>query len=66
MRQNYGRFRYHLFSVKENQPIQIDEIIRAGSLGHGTAVPGDFDLDLVIYSRGEHTCSTKKTGQPQT
>ena len=29
-------------------------MIKGGSLGHGTAVPGDFDLDLVIYSSGEH------------
>ena len=27
-------------------------IIKAGSLGHGTAVPGEFDLDLVIYTGG--------------
>jgi len=27
--------------------------VKAGSLGHGTAVPGEFDLDLVIYSQGE-------------
>lgn len=47
--------------LQRNQPIKIDNIIRAGSLGHGTAVPGDFDLDLVIYSRGEQELlSTKK------
>ena len=28
------------------------EIVKAGSLGQGTAIPGDYDLDLVIYSRG--------------
>ena len=22
-------------------------------MGHGTAVPGHFDIDLVVYSRGE-------------
>ena len=27
-------------------------IIKGGSLGHGTAVPGEFDLDLVIYTNG--------------
>ena len=32
----------------------MNEVIKAGSLGHGTAVPGDFDLDLVIYSSGIH------------
>lgn len=30
--------------------LTVNEIIKAGSLGHGTAVPGDFDLDLVIYT----------------
>ena len=30
----------------------ISEIIKAGSLGDGTAVPGHYDIDLVIYSRG--------------
>jgi hypothetical protein len=29
----------------------ISEIIKAGSLGQGTAVPGSYDIDLVIYSR---------------
>ncbi len=28
----------------------ISEVIKAGSLGHGTAVPGHYDLDIVIYS----------------
>ena len=28
----------------------VSEVIKAGSLGHGTAVPGHFDLDLVVYS----------------
>ncbi|XP_064392105.1 2'-5'-oligoadenylate synthase 1-like [Halichondria panicea] len=37
--------------LKDQQPITISEVIRAGSLGQGTAVPGDFDLDMVIYSR---------------
>jgi hypothetical protein len=31
----------------------ISDIIEAGSMGHGTAVPGHFDIDLVIYSRGK-------------
>ena len=33
--------------------MNISEIIKGGSLGHGTAVPNNFDLDLVVYSRGE-------------
>ena len=28
----------------------VSEVVKAGSLGHGTAVPGDYDLDLVVYS----------------
>ena len=32
----------------------ISEVIKAGSLGDGTAVPGHYDLDLVIYSRGNN------------
>ena len=38
---------------QDNQPISIGEVIKGGSLGHGTAVPGDFDLDIVIYSPGK-------------
>ena len=30
----------------------ISEVFKAGSLGHGTVVPGNYDIDLVIYSRG--------------
>lgn len=33
----------------------INEIVKAGSMGHGTAVFGDFDVDLVIYSDGNST-----------
>ena len=35
----------------------ISEVIKAGSLGDGTAVPGHYDLDLVIYSRGNNQYS---------
>ena len=28
--------------------------MKGGSLGHGTAVPGDYDLDLVLYSRSNN------------
>ena len=31
----------------------ISDIIKGGSLGHGTAVLGHYDIDLVVYSRGE-------------
>ena len=30
----------------------ISEVLKAGSLGHGTVVPDHYDIDLVIYSRG--------------
>jgi hypothetical protein len=40
--------------------MNVSEIVKGGSLGHGTAVPGKFDLDLVLYSRGEysHMCAS--------
>ena len=52
----------------------MTEIVKGGSLGQGTAIPGSFDLDLVLYSRGtahhsyrqKHTCKacpTKSTHQ---
>ena len=40
-------------NLQRSVGIGVNEIIKAGSLGHGTTVPGDFDLDLVIYSQGE-------------
>ena len=30
----------------------ISDVVKGGSLGHGTAVPGHYDIDLIIYSRG--------------
>ncbi|XP_064392079.1 uncharacterized protein LOC135339747 isoform X1 [Halichondria panicea] len=30
--------------------IRVSEIVKAGSMGHGTIVPGSFDIDLVLYS----------------
>ena len=30
--------------------VTVNEVFEAGSLGQGTAVRGDFDVDLVIYS----------------
>ena len=32
--------------------IRVTEVVKGGSLGQGTAVPGNFDLDLVLYSQG--------------
>ena len=31
----------------------VSEIIKGGSLGHGTVVPQKYDIDLVVYSRGK-------------
>jgi hypothetical protein len=39
--------------LQEDERLQVSEIIKAGSLGSGTAIPGDYDLDLVIYSEGK-------------
>ncbi len=36
--------------------IRVSEIVKAGSMGHGTIVPGSFDIDLVLYSHGKQTC----------
>nr|CAC82934.1 putative (2-5)A-2 synthetase [Suberites domuncula] len=30
--------------------ISVTEVVKAGSMGHGTTVPGNFDIDLVLYS----------------
>ena len=38
---------------KEFSAFKINEIIKGGSLDHGTAVFGDFDVDMVIYSDGK-------------
>ena len=32
--------------------LRVSEVVKGGSLGQGTAVPGEFDLDLIIYSTG--------------
>ena len=31
--------------------LAISEVFKGGSIGKGTTVPGDFDVDLVIYTR---------------
>jgi hypothetical protein len=41
------QFRYQYDSFN------ISEIVEGGSMGHGTTVPNEFDIDLVIYSRGK-------------
>ena len=42
----------HHYQQTHFRDFNISEIHKAGSLGHGTAVPGHYDIDLVIYSRG--------------
>ena len=31
--------------------IAITEVFKGGSMGKGTMIPGDFDVDLIIFSR---------------
>lgn len=40
-----------LMQTQHNVSFNVSEIVKGGSLGHGTAVPGHYDIDLVIYSR---------------
>ena len=40
-------------NLRGSTGISVSEVVKAGSLGHGTAVQGNFDVDLVIYSRGK-------------
>ena len=37
--------------------LTISEVYKGGSIGKGTTVPGDFDVDLVIYTRCELLCT---------
>ena len=30
-------------------------MLKGGSLGHGTTVPGEFDVDLVLLSEGRYS-----------
>ena len=32
--------------------IQVTEVFVGGSVGQGTAVPRQYDVDIVLYSRG--------------
>ena len=50
----YSLFRYTIFLQTNFRGFNISEVIKAGSLGDGTAVPGQYDLDLVVYSRGNN------------
>ena len=33
----------------------VTEVLKGGSLGHGTTVPGEFDVDLVLLSEGRYS-----------
>ena len=35
--------------------IEATEVFKGGSLGHGTTVPGHYDIDLVLYSRSKQS-----------
>ena len=35
---------------KEEIGIAVSEVFKGGSLGHGTQVPQNYDIDLVLYS----------------
>ena len=34
---------------------RVTEVLKGGSLGHGTTVPGEFDVDLVLLSEGRYS-----------
>ena len=40
------------FQYPELSQVTPSEIVVGGSLGHETTVPGKFDVDMVILSRG--------------
>ena len=42
-----------LFGLYFTDTIFRSEICNGGSLGHGTVVPGHYDIDLVLYSTGD-------------
>ena len=44
-----------MFSWQTFREFNVSEIIEGGSLGHGTPVLTNYDIDLVLYSRGKST-----------
>ena len=40
-------------SFRKDVGIVADEMFVGGSVGQGTTVPGNYDLDLVIYSKSK-------------
>ena len=49
-----------MYLQRSFQGFNISEIIKGGSLGHGTGVHGNFDIDLVVYSRGKFSRYPKR------
>ena len=41
-----------VYTLSSSERFKVNKIIKGGSLGHGTAVPGHYDIDLVVYSEG--------------
>ena len=52
---------YWQTTFEDETDITPMEVIKGGSLGQGTAVDGEFDLDLVIITKGKGNviCRTK-------
>ena len=47
----------YLFKLQDHPDsinLICNELIKGGSMGQGTTVPGNFDVDLVIYSESEN------------
>ena len=42
--------------------ITVSEVVKSGSLEHGTAVQGNFDIDLVIHSKGKPSSAVNSQG----
>ena len=40
-------------TLHTNKVLTVNEAVKGGSLGQGTAVLGEFDLDLVVYSSSQ-------------
>ena len=37
----------------ESVGIEVTEVFKGGSIGQGTTVPAQYDIDLVLYSRSK-------------
>ncbi|XP_064392091.1 2'-5'-oligoadenylate synthase-like protein 2 [Halichondria panicea] len=52
----------NLSKYTQSPSIRVNEIVKAGSMGHGTAVPEHFDIDLVLYSSDVNRDSVNRIG----